>query len=374
VDLPESEDEVVDLLVARLRASVAEQRVADHPVGAYLSGGLDSSLLVTLMAEGASGPVHTFATADAPDHPDLVMARRVAEHLGTRHHERLVGPRELLAALPASVLALESTGLPSIAEVTAPEIRRHVKAALCGDGADELFAGYVMHARPGEWVSRFAQGFNRLVAGGGIRKEDAAPTVAVLHSLAPRLGLEGEGEGEGDLRERFYRFYLGAQLTSGHLRRWDLGTMAHGLELRVPYLSRPLRDLALALPWSHRLGPRATKRALRQAGKKILPPALAQEVIERRKLAAPAAYRRRARVLDRYLRRLLPAGWESQEHPLRPYYGSALERCLLDLFLFAFIARGGELPEGFQVGDLYQRHREELEAALESSWAASRRA
>ncbi|MEM9557157.1 MAG: asparagine synthase (glutamine-hydrolyzing) [Acidobacteriota bacterium] len=362
-------------LLDALRASVRLQRLADHPVGAFLSGGVDSSLLAALMvearAESAHGdtPIHTFSTAHEPDHPDLAMARRVAAALGTEHHEMVPRPRDLLAAVPDTVVALERPELPSIAEMMAPAIRRQVKAVLCGDGADELFGGYIVHAHPASWLQNFAGRYNLLIRTERALVDDTQDSIALLQ----RFGAAAR-EGEDSLRQAMYLHCLAEQLSAGHLERWDLGTMAHGLELRVPYLTPSLRRLALGLPWSLRIGDpigrRAadgrleTKRTLRRAALDALPPAVASAVVERRKLAAPHAYSHPYRVLERYLARLAPRR-SDPEHPLRPYVDAPHERVLLDLFVFAFVAHDGRLPDDFRLEDLYGRHGDELTDALQ---------
>ncbi len=365
LDLPSDGEAIAEMLLERLRQSVHEQREADHPVGAYLSGGVDSSLLVALMTEGRREPVHTFASADTPQHPDLAMARGVAEHFRTVHHEHLVCSRDLLDALPSAVVNLESTAPSSIAEIAAPRLRPHVKAALCGDGADELFAGYIMHAQPDRWLHVYGERYNRLVRGGGLSPADVADALAMVKALAAKgLAAKGQDPDSQELRDRFYRFYLDDQLTSGHLRRWDLGTMTHGLELRVPYLSKPLRDFASSLSWDQRIRGRVTKVALRAVARRILPPPLADAIVERRKYAAPSAYVRSTRVLDRYLRLHVPERDTSDPHPLRACFATPVERCTLDLFVLCFVGHGGHLPDGLDVRELYRRHRDDLADAL----------
>lgn len=344
-----------DLLIERLEASVAQQMLADHPVGAYLSGGLDSSLLAVLAARQSQRPLHTLACASQATHPDLLAARAVSEALGTRHHEHVASTRELLAAVAPSIVALESSVLPSIAELGAARLRVHVKAALCGDGADELFAGYPLHVESAAWLAGRAGRFNALVATGAVRRDEAAATFACLQTL------RGDGV-EAGVRERVWRFALGSQLTNGHLRRWDLGSMAHGLELRVPYLDRGLRDLALSLPAHLRWCGSETKSLLRQIARRLLPARVAAFVVERPKLAAPDAYGHGQAVLRRFLARLAPRD-DVRQHALWPYASHPAERVLLDLFVLAFAGGGGALPEGFRIEDLYREHAGALAAA-----------
>src|SRR5699024_5218911 len=132
-----------------LITAVRRRMMADVPVGVFLSGGLDSSIVAAIMASFADdvpGPVHSFAAGTAGS-SDLVAARRVAEHLGLEHHERIYDADEVVAVLPSVVTSIESYE-PSLVRSAVPnsllaeETARTVKVVLTGEGADELFAGY----------------------------------------------------------------------------------------------------------------------------------------------------------------------------------------------------------------------------------------
>ncbi|MFP2895584.1 asparagine synthase (glutamine-hydrolyzing) [Corallococcus sp. 4LFB] len=356
--LPTREEERVALLVERLTSSVRQQHVADHPVGLFLSGGVDSSVLSALLAREGVQRLHTFSLADDAEHLDLDVSRRLAERLGTTHHEYVFSAAELLETLPRSICALEGPAEPTIVESAAPHIRHHVKAVLCGDGADELFAGYMTHATPGPWVKACAENYNRMIRTGEVPADECASTKATLRKLVTP---------QSDAAcEAFYRFFLEGQLTDGHLRVWDLGSMASGLEVRVPYLDREIRDLALSLPWEQRIRGRTYKALLRAAARKVLPDSMAAEIIERPKLAAPSAVRRTAEELNRVARELLSAEGLAH-HALHRYCAAPAQRLLLDLFVYLFVGHGGALPEGFRWKELYTEHRRELEAALEEA-------
>ncbi|HLR84977.1 MAG TPA: asparagine synthase-related protein [Nocardioidaceae bacterium] len=211
--------------------SVRYRMMADVPVGVFLSGGLDSSLVAAVMARYGSddSPVHSFA-AGTEGSSDLAAARRVADHLGLVHHERVFGPDEVIAALPDVVESMEAyepslvrSGVPNylLSELAA----QSVKVVLTGEGADELFAGYdhlrsIDHADLAEELLRSVEG---------------------LHNL--------------------------------NLQRCDRVTMAHGLEARVPFLDRSLVHLAQRIPIKWKL-PREygqEKALLREAFQGWLP-------------------------------------------------------------------------------------------------------
>ena len=222
-------DELRDVLVE----SVRRQLMGDVPVGVFLSGGLDSSLVAAIAArqlEQSGERLKTFAVG-LEGSSDLLAARSAAEHLGSEHHERVYTADEALEAVPAVVRAIEHfdpslvrSAVPNflLAEMTA----RHVKVVLTGEGADELFAGY-------EYL--------RELRGPGELHHEIVRTLEGLHEL--------------------------------NLQRCDRVTMAHGLEARVPFLDREVIALALRLPAEDKLaGPDdPEKRLLREAFEGWLP-------------------------------------------------------------------------------------------------------
>jgi asparagine synthase (glutamine-hydrolysing) len=207
--------------------SVERQLMGDVPVGAFLSGGLDSSLVAAIAARAYAKRgerVHTFAVG-TEDSPDLAAARRVAEHIGSIHHERIYTAAEALEALPEVVRAIESFD-PGLVRSAVPNFLlsemtvRHVKVVLTGEGADELFAGY-------DYLRDF-------VTAPDLHAE-LERTVRALHNL--------------------------------NLQRCDRVTMAHGLEARVPFLDREMIAWAMRLPPEAKLaGPDVPeKKLLREA-------------------------------------------------------------------------------------------------------------
>ncbi|MBB3032761.1 XrtA/PEP-CTERM system amidotransferase [Alteriqipengyuania lutimaris] len=142
------EADEVDALRERLRGAVSSRMVSDVPIGAFLSGGVDSSTVVAMMAEIAERPVTTCSIGfDVPDLDETAHARLIAERFATDHHERIVDPAmfdriDTLAPMFDEPFA-DASALPT-AEVCALA-RQHVTVALSGDGADEAFAGYRRH-------------------------------------------------------------------------------------------------------------------------------------------------------------------------------------------------------------------------------------
>ncbi|HEX8709487.1 MAG TPA: asparagine synthase (glutamine-hydrolyzing) [Pyrinomonadaceae bacterium] len=155
-----SEEEAGEQAVEILRDAVRVRLMSEVPLGAFLSGGVDSSAVVALMSEASSEPVKTFSIGfEEQDFSELHHARRVAEHVGAEHHEFIVRP-DAMEVLPTLV---EHYGEPYADSSAIPtyyvsrETRRHVTVALNGDGGDECFAGYERYA-----AMRLAERYRRL--------------------------------------------------------------------------------------------------------------------------------------------------------------------------------------------------------------------
>ena len=157
-----SEEEAGERAVETLREAVRVRLMSEVPLGAFLSGGVDSSAVVALMSEASSEPVKTFSIGfEEQDFSELHHARRVAEHVGADHHEFIVRP-DAMEVLPALV---EHYGEPFADSSAIPtyyvsrETRKHVTVALNGDGGDECFAGYERYA-----AMRLAERYRKLPA------------------------------------------------------------------------------------------------------------------------------------------------------------------------------------------------------------------
>ena len=155
-----SEEEAGERALELLRDAVKVRLMSEVPLGAFLSGGIDSSAVVALMAEASSEPVKTFSVGfEEQDYSELEHARRVAQHVGADHHEFIVKP-DALEVLPTLVEHYgepyaDSSAIPTY--YVARETRKHVTVALNGDGGDETFGGYERYA-----AMKFAETYRRL--------------------------------------------------------------------------------------------------------------------------------------------------------------------------------------------------------------------
>ena len=216
-----------------LEQAVASHLMSDVPVGAFLSGGLDSSVIAAIARRHVS-ELHTFSVGLAGSR-DVEAARRVADHIGSIHHEYLMTPSEVIEKLPDVVHALESFDQDLVRSAIPTYFcsrlaANHVKVILTGEGADELFAGYRYH---------------KALTDPAVLHRELCRSVATLHNI--------------------------------NLQRVDRLTMAHSLEGRVPFLDTDFIGIALSVPAGLKVvtmpdGRQMEKWILRWACQDLLPP------------------------------------------------------------------------------------------------------
>jgi asparagine synthase (glutamine-hydrolysing) len=305
-------DEASERLLAALDESVRLRLMSDVPLGAMLSGGLDSSVIVGLMARHMTEPVKTFSVGftDAGSSNELADARFVADHFGAEHHElelsfaeQSVDLEELTWFMDEPLADLSALGFLALSELAA----RHVTVALSGQGADELLGGYRKHraaAAAGAW-SRLPRPV-RTAANGALRSGPSrlgrVSRTLAASDPAERL-LATSGRLDDDVRSQLVRgplaeldgttalrtarerlgdvthdplpaaLYLDGQLglVDDMLHYFDRTSMAHSLEVRVPFLDHHLVELCATIPPGYKVRRLDTKHVLKRAVRGLVP-------------------------------------------------------------------------------------------------------
>jgi asparagine synthase (glutamine-hydrolysing) len=315
----------------RITQSVKRQMVADVPVGAFLSGGVDSSTIVALMTESATLPVQTFTIGfDDPKFNEAKHAASVAKHLDTDHHEFILSAQDAMNIIPELPQIYDepfadSSQLPTF--LISKMIRSKVTVALSGDGGDELFCGYeryfvtqeiwrslskvphsllsllanIIHRLPMSALQVFSTIAKRLPGSGSKLNPTKIKRLAVLsgsstfdqlykgiisHELNPERMVLGGAEGAsefslepdygarsrwGDMMARDINSYLPDDI----LTKVDRASMANSLEVRVPLLSHDVMESAWSRhPDSDASVPKPTKKILRNILYKRVPKSL----------------------------------------------------------------------------------------------------
>ncbi|HWS87124.1 MAG TPA: asparagine synthase (glutamine-hydrolyzing) [Pyrinomonadaceae bacterium] len=316
-----TEEEAGERAVELLREAVRVRLMSEVPLGAFLSGGIDSSAVVALMSEASPTPVKTFSIGfEEQDFSELHHARRVAEHVGAEHHEFVVRP-DALEVLPTLVEHYgepyaDSSAIPTY--YVARETRRHVTVALNGDGGDEAFAGYERHA-----AMQLAERYRRLPE--VLREKVIRQTVGLLPTSKRRggrvrslkrflrgaslppverylswVGVISPEEKEGLYTDEFRRETAGLEergwiapwfarangagvvdaalladtmtyLPNDLLVKVDIASMAVSLEARSPFLDHHVLEFAASLPAGLKLRGLTTKYLLKRALRGLLP-------------------------------------------------------------------------------------------------------
>ncbi len=334
--LPEAD--AGDVLHSTLRDAVAARMVADVPLGAFLSGGIDSSTIVALMQEVSSRPVRTFTIGfPVAGYDEAGYAGEIARHLGTDHTEMYVTPDDALEVIPDLPRIYDepfadSSQIPTF--LVSRMTREHVTVALSGDGGDELFLGYdryrwtervdrlrrrlpeplrkmaagaITRRSPAQW-GRTTERWKRLLPGalagprGGDRLHRAAELLDAPGLAALYLDLMGQWDPAellpdvaehrhlllrpddwpdlGDMAERLASVDLVAYLPDDILTKVDRAAMAVSLETRIPFLDPDVVELAWRMPPSVKRSGERGKLPLRSLLARYVP----EELIERPKM------------------------------------------------------------------------------------------
>lgn len=313
-----------------LAESVRQQLMGEVPVGVVLSGGLDSAAVAAIHQALSDRPIQTFTIAEASDTEDFAAAHRVAQHLGTQHHETTFNFDDVVRDLPRHTWHNENTNytefffFPLFAMM-----KRHVTVGLCGQGADELWGGYARYQDPAAWG---AERRRRLARASPLQ-------AAAIEAAIATAQTSGEALSRWDQK---------GQLANFQLRLVDRNAMAHGLEVRVPFLSRTLQAHSKAVPWAWKVHDGVEKWILRKAVADLGLPA---DIVRRKKLPAGRATAPGVmKQFDAYAEKLRPPA-RIAAHPLAGAFQNSAECLLYDLWHEVMIERGGKW-QGLALEDL----------------------
>jgi asparagine synthase (glutamine-hydrolysing) len=325
-----SEDEAIAETTRILRESTRLRMISEVPLGAFLSGGVDSSIVVALMAQESDAPVKTFSIGfEERDFSELKYAKRVAEHVGAEYNEFIVKP-DALEVLPTLVEHYgepfaDSSAIPTF--YVAKETRKHVTVALNGDGGDESFAGYERHV-----AMQVAESYHRIPR--VIREKLIAASVGLIPTSKikrsrirdvkrflraanlprteryfrwmstfdrdakkdlytadfagkirgndPAAGMErwfAAANGSGMLDATLLNDLM-TYLPNDLLVKVDIASMANSLEARSPFLDHKVIEFAASLPAGIKQSGLRTKPLLKKVAAKLVP----RDVVYRRKM------------------------------------------------------------------------------------------
>lgn len=287
-----SERDWEDAVLSTLRLAVKRRLVADVPVGCLLSGGVDSSLIVGLLAEAGQHGLSTFSigfeSAGGVKGDEFQYSDIVAQRFETNHHQIRIETDRMLPALDGAIGAMSE---PMVSHdcvafyLLSQEVSRHVKVVQSGQGADEVFAGYHWYPPMGEAAAATLDGAVAQYRGAFFDRDDAGVDALVGSGIVapgdPSLRFVTEHFAQAGAEtgiDRALRLDTTVMLIDDPVKRVDNMTMAWGLEGRVPFLDHELVELAATCPPELKIAHEG-KGVLKQAARRVIP----SEVIDRPK-------------------------------------------------------------------------------------------
>jgi len=311
--------EATELFRQTFDDSVRLRMRSDAPYGAYLSGGIDSSAVVSAMVRHSSAPVRTFSVGFREEqYSELDHARTIANHFKTDHHELMVGPEDFFEHWPTAILhrgapVTEASDIPIL--MLSQTASHTVKVVLTGEGSDELLGGYPKH-RAELWISLYQK-----LMPGALHRSIVAPAARLLPYEMRRAKIAAAAAGERDLTNRMRLWFggttigerdaiMGAKsaaplpdiypfsaqigspvrrtlffdqtswLPDNLLERGDRMMMAGSIEGRMPFMDTVLAGVVARFPDRFLIGARGGKAVLRAMMKGVLPP----ETLHRKKV------------------------------------------------------------------------------------------
>ncbi|NVK35477.1 MAG: N-acetylglutaminylglutamine amidotransferase [Rhodobacteraceae bacterium] len=281
-DLARSADDWRDMVLESLRTAVRRRMVADVPVGVLLSGGVDSSLIVGLLAEEGQKDLSTFSIGFEEAHgekgDEFQYSDLIAEHYGTHHQKIFIPSSELQTNLPGAIGAM-SEPMVSYDNIgfylLSREVSKHIKVVQSGQGADEVFAGYHWYPKmlgSNQPVADYAASFfdrtsdQMHEAVSADYRTERDESLAFVESHFAQAGAS-------DPVDKALRLDTNVMLVDDPVKRVDNHSMAWGLEARVPFLDHELVELAGRIPAEHKLA-HGGKGVLKEAARLVVPSAV----------------------------------------------------------------------------------------------------
>ncbi|MGD2119010.1 MAG: asparagine synthase (glutamine-hydrolyzing) [Chromatiales bacterium] len=306
-----SENDLLDELDEVLTRSVSQRMVSDVPLGAFLSGGIDSTLMVAMMGKLANNPIKTFTIGfDVKAYDESAHAQAVAEHLSTEHHCEHLHVNRLLDLMPTFLQHydepfFDSAAFPTLA--VSRLARRHVTVSMTGDAGDELFGGYHYYQIANQlapffsmpaWSRRLAANLAHLVPkhnfrllSAALRESSTSRAFAFSRSIAKdfrqilddgllqhTIGLRDLFEQQAELfpknlhaSEQGMRLDMLYTLNDDYLQKTDVASMAFSLEARAPILAREVIEWGMRLPVNWKLRGSTNKYLLRKLAYRYVP-------------------------------------------------------------------------------------------------------
>jgi asparagine synthase (glutamine-hydrolysing) len=330
----------VERLRDALLQAVSRQTECTAALGFALSGGLDSTTLAVLASGRA--PVRGVCVSDGSVSPDLEVARMISRHHAVTLIERHVNFDEYIGALADAVWIEERishfSAVPCL--FVAQEAAKNVRVMVSGEGADELFGGYLSYAGNPKGAQERLREINRLIADGIVPHPSVVQDFQVLARA---------DSAESHTRMVFDRS-LHDQLVCNHLELADKYFMAFGIECRVPYLDRISTDVALTLPQDHRVNQRhgVQKMALKAAAASLSPVACLAAL--RMKVGLPGALGAFHRMLGRPPFSEYRSAYAREFGAVLPFRG--MSALALDLFIHIHILQRSSRPAPGLVAEL----------------------
>ncbi|MFV0885350.1 N-acetylglutaminylglutamine amidotransferase [Metapseudomonas otitidis] len=267
-----------DRLLASLREAVSIRQRAARDVGVLLSGGVDSSLLVGLLAEAGVKDLLTFSIgfqdAGGERGDEFEYSDLIARHYGTRHHQLRIGEHEIIEQLPAAFRAMSE---PMVSHdciafyLLSREVSRHCKVVQSGQGADELFGGYHWYPPLVDSRDPFATYRNAFFDRSHAEYRDTVMPAWQTGDLAGEFVREHFARpGADDPVDKALRLDSTVMLVDDPVKRVDNMTMAWGLEARVPFLDYHVAELSARIPSRFKLGD-GGKQVLKEVARQVIP-------------------------------------------------------------------------------------------------------